>query len=256
MASKLSIRAVSAACAVPKSSPRPLFTLIHRRTVSTATEIDPVDSVQETSKQPPRWSYTPPQTKAPFSLRLHSTRPPFKTNSNTEVLDKFYVRMLGPGGDKVLSEELKWLAITHKSFDQGRRGFNDRLAFLGMANSGMSRGTVGKAWWFLTDLPGKRIVTLQASLALVQNPQMVQTPTNTDADQYGRKPFSHPALDKLKNLSAQTTSLLTDRSKLAELANKYELQAVLRWAPVKVCTSTPVRLSCSFWHILWPCGLL
>jgi large subunit ribosomal protein L15 len=39
--------------------------------------------------------------------------------------------MLGNGGDQVLSDELKWLAVTHKSFDQGRRGFNDRLAFLG-----------------------------------------------------------------------------------------------------------------------------
>lgn len=32
----------------------------------------------------------------------------------------------------MLSDEVKWLAVTHKSFDQGRRGFNDRLAFLGM----------------------------------------------------------------------------------------------------------------------------
>ena len=31
----------------------------------------------------------------------------------------------------MLSEETKWLAVTHKSFDHGRRGFNDRLAFLG-----------------------------------------------------------------------------------------------------------------------------
>lgn len=47
------------------------------------------------------------------------------------MLDKFYIEFLGPGGDKMLSEEVKWLAVTHKSFDQGRRGFNDRLAFLG-----------------------------------------------------------------------------------------------------------------------------
>jgi large subunit ribosomal protein L15 len=32
----------------------------------------------------------------------------------------------------MLSEEVKWLAITHKSFDQGRRGFNDRLANMGI----------------------------------------------------------------------------------------------------------------------------
>jgi large subunit ribosomal protein L15 len=43
-----------------------------------------------------------------------------------------YVRLLGEGGDKLLSEEVKWLAVTHQSYDQGRRGFNDRLSYLGM----------------------------------------------------------------------------------------------------------------------------
>ena len=32
----------------------------------------------------------------------------------------------------MLTEEVKWLAVTHKSFDHGKRGYNDRLAFLGM----------------------------------------------------------------------------------------------------------------------------
>jgi hypothetical protein len=40
--------------------------------------------------------------------------------------------MLGPGGDKVLGDEVKWLAVTHKSFQHGKQGFNDRLAYLGM----------------------------------------------------------------------------------------------------------------------------
>ena len=31
----------------------------------------------------------------------------------------------------MLTEEVKWLAVTHKSFDHGKRGYNDRLAFLG-----------------------------------------------------------------------------------------------------------------------------
>ena len=88
-----------------------------------------------TQEEQPRWSYTPPRAQAPFSLRLHSKRPSFWVNSDPEVLDKFYIRMLGNGGDKVLSDELKWLAVTHKSFDQGRRGFNDRLAFLGTSDN-------------------------------------------------------------------------------------------------------------------------
>jgi hypothetical protein len=52
-------------------------------------------------------------------------------NSDPHVLDDMYNRLLGPGGSKMLPEELKWLAVTHKSFDHGRRGFNDRLALLG-----------------------------------------------------------------------------------------------------------------------------
>lgn len=55
----------------------------------------------------------------------------WESNNDPARLDQFYAKFLGRGGDSVLSEEVKWLAITHKSFDQGRRGFNDRLAFFG-----------------------------------------------------------------------------------------------------------------------------
>lgn len=85
----------------------------------------------ENGQRKPRWSYTPPLAKGPFSLRFNSKRPQFLVNADPKRLDEFYIRMLGEGGDKVLSEEVKWLAVTHKSFDQGRRGFNDRLAFIG-----------------------------------------------------------------------------------------------------------------------------
>lgn len=126
MASNLSTRAVRTACIASRSAPRPLATLIPRRTLTSAPE----SSTGET--QQPRWAQTPPRAKAPFSLRLHSQRPDFFVNADPALLDQFYIRMLGNQGDKFLSEELKWLAITHKSFDQGRRGFNDRLASLGM----------------------------------------------------------------------------------------------------------------------------
>ncbi|KAE8349290.1 RNase III domain protein [Aspergillus coremiiformis] len=174
--------------------------LLSRRALSTSTEQTPVDNADK-----PRWSYTPPRAKAPFSLRLNNKRE-YPVNSNPEVLDQFYIRMLGNDGDKLLSEEIKWLAVTHKSFDQGRRGFNDRLAFL-----------------------GKRIVQLQASLALVQNPG--NTKTTATPDSFHRVPFSHPALDGLNNLSPETKDFLTNKLKLAELARKYEMEKVLRWSP-------------------------
>lgn len=52
-------------------------------------------------------------------------------NDDPQQLDVMYQRLLGSGGHKMLPDEVKWLAVTHKSFDQGRRGFNDRLALLG-----------------------------------------------------------------------------------------------------------------------------
>jgi large subunit ribosomal protein L15 len=86
----------------------------------------------ETDKgERPRWSYTPEKMKAPYTWRIKDPQH-WECNSDPARLDQFYIKFLGRGGDKVLSEEVKWLAVTHKSFDQGRRGFNDRLALLGM----------------------------------------------------------------------------------------------------------------------------
>lgn len=135
MASKLparSFRAVS-------SSVRPRSTCLRASNLSTAVSQRRVlstesslESTQANETAKPRWSYTPPGAKAPFRLRYNPNRPEFPVNEDPAVLDQFYIRFLGNGGDKLLSEEIKWLAVTHKSFDQGRRGFNDRLAFLGM----------------------------------------------------------------------------------------------------------------------------
>ena len=83
-----------------------------------------------------KWREAPYRMTAP-----HRSKPPtfkpnhFPINRNPEVLDSVYVRVLGEGGDRALTEEVKWLAVTHKSFDHGRRGYNDRLAFLGTMSS-------------------------------------------------------------------------------------------------------------------------
>lgn len=82
----------------------------------------------------PRWARTPRRMKAPFSP--HITKDPrrseWKVNEDPKKLDDALNKFLGRDGERLLPDELKWLAVTHKSFDQGRRGFNDRLAFLGM----------------------------------------------------------------------------------------------------------------------------
>lgn len=70
--------------------------------------------------------------KAPFHPRIKDPTKAWTCNEDPKLVDAVYAGLLGRGGEKALSEEVKWLAITHKSFDQGRRGFNDRLAFFGM----------------------------------------------------------------------------------------------------------------------------
>ena len=106
--------------------------------IDPATEQDQFAKAKEPKEETgsrPRWSYTPEGMKAPFSP--HTVKDPSRkvwaNNKDPVKLDQMYQRLLGNGGDRLLPEEIRWLAVTHKSFDQGRRGFNDRLAFLGMS---------------------------------------------------------------------------------------------------------------------------
>jgi large subunit ribosomal protein L15 len=140
-----------------------------------------------------------------------------------------YIKLLGEGGNQWLSEETKWLAVTHKSFDQGKRGFNDRLSYLG------KELWIITEWTILTRLLGKRIVDLQTSYLLVAAPR---DPTVTRGpDEYERLPFEHPALDGLTNLSERMKSDILSKSRLAQLANTYNLDRVIRWKPRKVSLS-------------------
>ena len=79
----------------------------------------------------PRWQHTPSAMVAPVRLKTFKPRNEYPVNEDPRRLDEAYVHVLGQGGDKMLTDEVKWLAVTHKSFDQGRRGYNDRLAFFG-----------------------------------------------------------------------------------------------------------------------------
>ena len=80
----------------------------------------------------PRWLYTPERMTAPIRTKPRPFNNEFQVNEDPKRLDQAYVRFLGDGGDRMLTEEVKWLAVTHKSFDHGKRGYNDRLGFLGM----------------------------------------------------------------------------------------------------------------------------
>ena len=70
---------------------------------------------------------------------LNTVRDPrrqiWAVNEDPEKLDRVLERLLGRETTRLLPEETKWLAVTHKSFDYGRRGFNTRLAFYGAFNA-------------------------------------------------------------------------------------------------------------------------
>lgn len=115
-------------CANSNRFPRPKSSGFLRN-VSTAA---PQHSEMEVNNESrPRWSYTPTAMAAPVRSRLPRRDELWKVNEDPRLLDSTYVRFLGPEGDEMLTDETKWLAVTHKSFDHGRRGFNDRLSYIG-----------------------------------------------------------------------------------------------------------------------------
>lgn len=162
----------------------------------------------ETQVEKPRWSYTPERLKAPYSFRVKGEdRKQWECNSDPEKLNRFYNNFLGPGGEEMLTEEVKWLAVTHKSFDQGRRGFNDRLAFL-----------------------GRRILNHQTNIALLSSPIATQTQSLQDPAEE-RKPFRHPAVDKLQNITDAPIEEILNKRRVAGLGTQCGMRDILRWVP-------------------------
>ncbi|KAH7079726.1 RNase III domain-containing protein [Paraphoma chrysanthemicola] len=160
----------------------------------------------------PRWQQTPPRMMAPYRIRPQARGGVYKVNEDPRRLDDAYIKMLGPGGDKLLGDEVKWLAVTHKSYDHGRRGFNDRLAYL-----------------------GRRIVELQTSQALINSPQETEWPKDAKGlpqpDEFGRRPFLHPALNGVQGLTDEAEGAVLNKTRLSQLAERYGLDKVTRWTP-------------------------
>jgi len=152
---------------------------------------------------------------APFSVRIKDPSKAWTVNKDPQRLDQMYIRFLGQGGHNILNDELKWLAITHKSFDQGRRGFNDRLAFF-----------------------GRRILELQASLALIHAP--VRTPIEPKQheqmepkqhEQDVRKLFEHEALEGLRNLNDTPLSSVLNIRRMSDFSSSVGITDVTQWKP-------------------------
>ncbi|KHJ31144.1 putative rnase iii domain protein [Erysiphe necator] len=144
----------------------------------------------------------------PVRVRPLNPNKKWECNSDPKRLDRFYVNFLGPGGDNLLSDEVKWLAITHKSFEQGARGFNDRLAFL-----------------------GRRILNLQADLLLFSSPSIRQLENPIEIESETRVPFQHPALIGLTNLIDSPLTNILSKEKLASFATNIGMRPIIRWYP-------------------------
>ncbi|KAM7200386.1 ribonuclease 3 [Naviculisporaceae sp. PSN 640] len=162
-----------------------------------------------TPQERPRWSYTPERMKGPgFSLNIvkDPRRTVWQNNEDPERLDAMYRKLLGQGGEKVLPDEIKWLAITHKSFDQGRRGFNTRLAYF-----------------------GRQILALESVRAImVSSIDPTERPVN---DAHGREPYQHPALTNVDKLNIRLPRDIIDKDKVAKLALECGMMGVIRWKP-------------------------
>lgn len=165
------------------------------------------------AEDPPRWARTPERMKSTFSPHVPQTpKQTWTVNEDPAKLDDALNNLLGNGGERLLPDELKWLAVTHKSFDQGRRGFNDRLAFL-----------------------GKQIAVVEAIQGiLVETPVPGEQGIPEDAFAGRRTPFEHKALEAADRLSIVQPDSIFELKKLQKLAADTGIGAVVRWLPRRV----------------------
>jgi large subunit ribosomal protein L15 len=176
------------------------------------------------TQEVPRWARTPERMKAPFSP--HITKNPansvWAVNEDPAKLDDALNNLLGKGGERLLPDELKWLAVTHKSFDQGRRGFNDRLAYL-----------------------GRQIAVVEAMQSILTETSGLEGGQEIEKDAFEgrRQPFENKALEAADQLSIYQPHAVFNLAKLQKLAVDTGISEVVRWKPRKVSWTLVVRAS-------------
>ncbi|KAI4760900.1 RNase III domain protein [Aureobasidium sp. EXF-3400] len=185
-----------------------------RLTQSTNSHSYATTESESTTKYTPRWAATPSRMAMPVRARpgpRQRQSAPFVVNEDASLLDTAYNSFLGKNGDTILPEEIKWLAVTHKSFDHARRGFNDKLAFL-----------------------GKTLCNVQCSLALLEQPSRPEDRFPVERIRNQHKSYAHPAMRGLHHVSDFAKQQTLSKERLASLARQYGLNAVVRWKPRNV----------------------
>ncbi|KAK3938020.1 ribonuclease 3 [Diplogelasinospora grovesii] len=187
---------------------RQLVSPVRQLSCSPARRSDASGGAAAEQHERPRWSYTPERMKGPgFSINVvkDPRRTVWSVNEDPDRLDAMYNRLLGQNGERMLPDEIKWLAVTHKSFDYGRRGFNTRLAYF-----------------------GRQILALEATRSILVNPLTGEAPIE---DPHGREPFQHPALANVDKLNSRQPQDIIQKEKIARLAVDVGLSEVVRWKP-------------------------
>ncbi|KAK3291809.1 ribonuclease-III-like-domain-containing protein [Chaetomium fimeti] len=215
MALNPSRSAVSATCKVlrrcgssSQSVVQRLGQPVRQLSTSASRRNEAVETTPEQEKRP-RWSYTPERMKGPgFSINVvkDPSRTIWHNNEDPAKLDAMYMRLLGSKGDRMLPDEIKWLAVTHKSFDQGRRGFNTRLAYF-----------------------GRLIVSLETTRHILVTPAAAED--SPIQDPFNREPFQHSALANVDKLNIKQPMDVASKEKIAKLAIDVGLPEVTRWKP-------------------------
>ncbi|KAK7959307.1 mitochondrial 54S ribosomal protein mL57 [Apiospora aurea] len=210
-----------------------------QRSFSSSSSSLQEDASAVSSEQAPRWAYTPKRMKAPFSP--HMTKDPSRSvwavNESPQKLEDALASLLGHGGDRLLPDELKWLAVTHKSFDQGRRGFNDRLAFLGkqIATMEAMQGILSSQYSKpAAATPAPSVHPTEGVIGEVVE-GMANEGKGIPEDIYGdrREPFQHAALERTDELSSLQANDVLSLKKLQKLAVETGIAGVVRWKPRK-----------------------
>ncbi|KUI70210.1 hypothetical protein VM1G_06321 [Cytospora mali] len=183
-----------------------------REPTSLVEKNDPLNepvTEEDVEEARPRWSYTPEGLKGAHGFSLNKIKVPHRAiwhvNEDPAKLDEFYERFLGRNGSRMLPEEVKWLAVTHKSFDYGRRGFNTRLAYF-----------------------GRQIMVHEAMNEIMTSTHLTE---NELTDPWNRKPFESPALQNVDKLSTTRPQDVMSVSDLAAVAINLRLNEVVRWKP-------------------------
>lgn len=82
-------------------------------------------------------------------------------------------------------------------------------------------------------MTGRRILNHQTNIALLSSPIATQTQSLQDPAEE-RKPFRHPAVDKLQNITDAPIEEILNKRRVAGLGTQCGMRDILRWVPRNV----------------------